>query len=151
MIEIPDKVTTIGEDAFAYCSKLSTVVIGTAVKTVSKGAFYDSKVKDVYCKPLTPPSVSSYLFNSNPTIHVYANALSKYQASSWANYGTIVGDLTDEILDGIEDLNDSKDHNDLDDKDFNADTFDLMGRKVTDLKPGNIYIRNGKKVIINRN
>ena len=150
MIEIPDKVTTIGEDAFAYCSKLSTVVIGTAVKTVSKGAFYDSKVKDVYCKPLTPPSVSSYLFNSNPTIHVYANALAKYQASSWANYGTIVGDLTDEILDGIEDLNDSKDHNDLDDKDFNADTFDLMGRKVTDLKPGNIYIRNGKKVIINR-
>ena len=43
LIEIPDKVTTIGEDAFAYCGQLTTVVIGTGAKTLSKGAFYDSK------------------------------------------------------------------------------------------------------------
>ena len=139
-IVIPDKVTSIGEDAFAYCDELTIVLIGKSVNTLSKGAFYSSPVKDVYVTPLTPPSISSYLFSSNPTIHVYASALSKYQASDWANYGTIVGDLTDEIILGIEELEDLKDHTDS-----SVATYDLMGRRVTNLKPRTIYIRNGKK------
>jgi len=145
MIEIPDKVTSIGDDAFAYCSNLGTVIVGKAVKTISKGAFYSSLVKDVYVTPLTPPSVSSYLLSSNPTIHVYASALSRYQASDWANYGTIVGDLTDEVIDGIEDLKDLKNLKDL--KDYNTETYDLLGRKVSEMKPGSIYIQGGKKII----
>jgi hypothetical protein len=142
-IVIPDKVTSIGEDAFAYCDELTIVLIGKSVNTLSKGAFYSSPVKDVYVTPLTPPSISSYLFSSNPTIHVYASALSKYQASDWANYGTIVGDLTDEIILGIEELEDLKDHTDS-----SVATYDLMGRRVTNLKPRTIYIRNGKKFMV---
>jgi hypothetical protein len=143
LIEIPDKVTTIGEDAFAYCGQLTTVVIGTGAKTLSKGAFYDSKVKDVYVKAATPPSVSSYLFSSNPTIHVYASSLAKYQASGWAEYGTIVGDLDDDFVDGINEVKNEKVKVKNDDG-----VYDLMGRKVTDLKPGTIYIKNGKKYMI---
>jgi len=145
MIEIPDKVTTIGDDAFAYCSNLNAVIIGKAVKTISKGAFYDSKVKDVYCKALTPPSVSSYLLSSNPTIHVYASALSKYQSSDWANYGTIVGDLTDEIIDGLQALPEEEIVNGQ--CSMSNETYDLMGRKVTKMQPGSIYIRDGKKIV----
>ena len=145
MIEIPDKVTSIGDDAFAYCSNLGTVIVGKAVKTISKGAFYSSPVKDVYVTPLTPPSVSSYLLSSNPTIHVYASAVEKYKASAWAEYGTIVGDLTDEIIDGIEDLKDLKNLKDL--KDYNTETYDFLGRKVSEMKPGSIYIQGGKKII----
>ena len=146
MIEIPDKVTAIGEDAFAYCDNLATVLIGKGAKTISKGAFYSSKVKDVYVTPLTPPSVGNYLFSSNPTIHVYASALSRYQASDWANYGTIVGDLTDEIIDGIEAPHVEKEI--VNCKLSNSKCYDLLGRRVTALKPGNIYIRNGKKIMI---
>ena len=142
-IVIPDKVTSIGEDAFAYCDELTIVLIGKSVNTLSKGAFYSSPVKDVYVTPLTPPSISSYLFSSNPTIHVYASALSKYQASDWANYGTIVGDLTDEIILGIEELEDLKDHTDS-----SVATYDLIGHRVTNLKPRTIYIRNGKKFMV---
>jgi len=158
MIDVPDKVTSIGEDAFAYCNNLSTVIIGKAVKTVSKGAFYDTKVKDVYCKALNPPSVSSYLLNSNPTIHVYASSLSKYQSSAWAEYGTIVGDLTDDIIDGIAAIPESSESSEysefLEYSEYSENSessgilFDLMGRRVTDMRPGNIYIRNGKKVVI---
>ena len=141
-IVIPDKVTSIGEDAFAYCDQLRTVLVGSAVKTISKGAFYDSPVKDIYVTPLTPPSVSGYLLSSNPTIHVYASALEKYKASAWAEYGTIVGDLTDEIVDGIEDIKDSKDLNNI-----NVGIFDLQGRRVS--KPGKgIYIVGGKKILM---
>ena len=152
MIEIPEKVTTVGEDAFAYCDQLTTVIIGKGVKSLSKGTFYSSKVKDAYVMPTTPPSISSYLFSSNPTIHVYASALSKYQASDWANYGTLVGDLTDEMVDGIQPPTISPEGEgtevslcgDLE----GAATFDLMGRKVRTLQPGTIYIRNGKKFMV---
>ena len=145
MIEIPDKVATVGEDAFAYCGSLATVIIGKGVKTLSKGAFYDSRVKDVYVKATTPPSISSYLFSSNPTIHVYASALSKYQTSGWAEYGTIVGDLTDEIIDELKAIPEYSEYSE--NSEYSDSYFDLMGRKVTTLKPGTIYIRNGKKVI----
>ena len=144
-IVIPDKVTYIGEDAFAYCSSITTVLVGKGVKTISKGAFYCSPVKDIYVTPLTPPSISSYLLSSNPTIHVYASALARYQASSWAEYGTIVGDLTDEIVDGIEAPFENTEASPREGLDV---IYDLMGRKVTNLKPGNIYIRNGKKFMM---
>ena len=127
------------------CDLLTTVVIGKRVKEMGRGCFWGSGVKDVFAQPLTPPSVSDYLFGSMPTIHVYASAFEAYQNSRWAEYGTIVGDLTDEIINGLEDL---KDPNDLkDSKDFNAETYDLMGRRVADMKPGSIYIRNGKKIL----
>ena len=92
-IVIPDNVTTVGSDAFAYCKFLKKVTIGTNAKKMAKGAFYDSPVKDVYVKALTPSTVSSYLFSSKPAIHVHPQALEAYKASEWANYGTIVGDL----------------------------------------------------------
>lgn len=142
-IVIPDKVTTIGEDAFAYCGDLKTVLVGKKVSSISKGAFYSSNIKDIYVTPLNPPSVGSYLLSSNPTIHVYASALSQYQASAWAEYGTIVGDLTDDIVDGVEEVEEFDNHENLSDV-----TYDLMGRRVTDLRPGTIYIRNGKKFVI---
>ena len=44
-----------------------------------------------------------------------------------------------------------KDFSDLNDlKGSNVATYDLMGRRVTDLKPGTIYIRNGKKFMFNK-
>ena len=92
-VRLPKHVCWIWGHAFAYCQYLKKVTIGSNVKRVEKGAFYESPVKDVYVKALTPPTVSSYLFSKNPTIHVPSQALAAYQASEWAKYGTIVGDL----------------------------------------------------------
>ena len=153
MIEIPDAVTSIGLEAFGGSTMLSTVIIGSKVRTMSQGVFYNSPVKDVYVKALTPPTLSDYIFNSNPTIHVYASALSKYQASNWAKFGTIVGDLTDEIIDGIEEIQNSNFEIQNEDEIVNGESsnskcFDLMGRRVTDPKPGTIYIKGGQKVMV---
>ena len=151
LIEVPDKVTTMGEDAFAYCGQLKTVIIGTGMKTISKGAFYGSSVKDVYVKALTPPSVSSYLLSSDPIIHVYASALDKYKASAWAEYGNIVGDLDDDFIDGIETIEHST---------FNIEhseaVYDISGRRVNNGQwsmingqlPKGLYIVGGKKILI---
>ncbi len=104
MIEIPDAVTSIGLEAFGGSNMLGTVILGKKVSSLGQGVFYNSPVKDVYVKALTPPTLASYVFNSNPTIHVYASALAKYQSSPWAKLGTIVGDLTDDIIDGLKAL-----------------------------------------------
>ena len=135
--------TAVGEDAFAYCKRLARVVIGEKVKTLAKGAFYNSEVKDVFVKPTTPPAISSYLFSSKPRIHVYKSALSAYKASDWAEYGTIIGDLDDYDLTPVQaprtqpQLATST----------AAPVYDLFGRRVTALKPNTIYVRNGCKFI----
>ena len=135
---IPEMVTTVGGDAFAYCENLSRVTVGPKVKTMGQGVFYSSPVKHAYVYPTTPPSISMYLFSSKPVIHVYAKALAAYQKSKWAEFGTLVGDLDDytpvetvrsEVAQPAEDV----------------PVYDLMGRRVTRLQPGTIYIRKGKK------
>ena len=133
--------SAVGGDAFAYCDKLTTVLIGEGVKTMNQGVFYGSAVKDAYVKALTPPSIASYLFSSNPTIHVYASALDAYLASPWADFGTIVGDLED-VLDGIETIEEELSQGKIVDE---TPIYNLQGIQVTNLQPGTIYIQNGKK------
>ncbi|MBR6032116.1 MAG: leucine-rich repeat protein [Bacteroidaceae bacterium] len=151
-IEIPDKVTSVGGDAFAYCSGLATVVIGKGVRTMEQGVFYSSSVKEVYIKALNPPTlngVSDYLFSGkNRVIHVYASAVDKYKNANWERFGTIVGDLTDEIVDGIEEISEESDYSE--NSESSGSCFDLMGRKVTVLQPGNIYIRDGRKFMFGK-
>ncbi|MBO4802765.1 MAG: leucine-rich repeat protein [Bacteroidaceae bacterium] len=141
-VTIPDAVVSVAEDAFAYCKGLRRVIIGSKVRNLAKGAFYDSKVKDVFVKPLTPPSVNSYLFSSKPTIHVYASALAAYKASGWAEYGTIVGDLDD-----YGDITFVEAPRQTSASSAPAPVYDLFGRRVTHLQPGTIYIRGGRKFI----
>ena len=140
--------TSVGGDAFAYCNQLVAVVIGKNVKSMDQGVFYGSgNIKEAYVKPLTPPTlngVSDYLFSGKSrTIHVYPSAVDAYMAANWDRFGTIVGDLTDEMVDGINEV----ENEELEVKNEQA-VYDLMGRRVTDLKPGTIYIKNGRKFIV---
>lgn len=145
-IDIPDNIVSVGGDAFAYCKELTRVVIGSRVRSMSQGVFYSSEVKDAFVKPLTPPTVSSYLFSSKPVIHVYASALSAYKASAWADYGTLVGDLDEyENITAVEALEQDPQH--MERQLSNSPCYDLFGRRVTRLQPSTIYIRNGKKFI----
>jgi hypothetical protein len=146
MIIIPDKVTTIGGDAFAYCGNLTTVIVGERVRSMDQGVFYSSAVKDAYFKPLTPPTlngVSDYLFSGKDRIiHVYSNAVEKYKKAGWDRFGTIVGDLeTSEIIVTpiVAPMADSKTI--LED----GPAYNLQGVQVSDLQSGTIYIQNGKK------
>lgn len=136
-IVIPDKVKEVGFDAFAYCSNLNTVTVGKSVISMDQGVFWGSNVKDAYVKPTTPPSLGAYLFSSNPIIHVYQASLAAYQASDWAQFGTLVGDL-DDILDieKVENTNNS------------IDCFNLFGNRTSNLEKNKLYIINGEKVII---
>ena len=143
-VVIPDKVTSVGGDAFAYCDNLNSVVIGEKVRTLDQGVFYESKIKDAYVKAHTPPSISAYLFSSEPTIHVYSQDLAKYQKSAWAEFGTIVGDLENcEVITAIDAPN--EEISSVEDSD--GAIYNLQGMKVSELQAGSIYIQNGQKII----
>ena len=143
-VQIPDNVISVGMDAFAYCSQLSTVEIGSNVKRLNQGVFYSSEVKHVYVKAKTPPTIGNYLFSSKPIIHVYAESLAEYEASAWAEYGTLVGDLED-----YENLTLIKDMDTLSQEGHEAGpAYDLFGRRVSSLQPYQVYVRKGRKVVV---
>ena len=92
-VDIPEGVTRLGMDAFAYCDQLAEVVIGSRVAQLDQGVFYSSPVRTACVKPLTPPATPPYLFSSNPTIRVYSEVLNDYKQSTWKQFGTITGRL----------------------------------------------------------
>ena len=64
---IPESVTTIGNDAFACCGSLTSVNIPDSITTIGDYAFwYCTNLKYVYCKATTPPALDGwYVFDGN--------------------------------------------------------------------------------------
>ena len=94
-VTIPDSVTTM-DYAFQSCSSLTNVTIGDSVTTMN-GTFTNcSSLTSVYCKAITPPSLSDITFSKSTTgrkIYVPHDSVNAYMsAQGWKEYaGDIVG------------------------------------------------------------
>lgn len=103
-VEIPDRVTTLGADAFSYNTYLREVTVGENVKSFGQGVFWSCNTANVYMHSTEPPRFAHYLFSSSPRVHVYARCKDRYE-EAWStrkSYNwdcTIIGDLVE--ADGI--------------------------------------------------
>lgn len=89
--EIVNGVTSIEEYTFYGCSSLINVTIPDSVTHIGGSAFfYCDNLKEIYCKPTTPPSGSSSMFDYNASdrkIYVPYASVDTYKAVSyWSDY-----------------------------------------------------------------
>ena len=90
-VTIYNGVKTIQANAFCRCKKIKSITIPESVTSIEKEAFYfcDS-LANVYCKPVTPPTLGSSAFSFNASgrkIYVPRNSVNAYKAANyWSNY-----------------------------------------------------------------
>ena len=93
-VTIPDSVTEIGEYAFAF-TWLTSITIGNGVTSIGMYAFESYiSLKEVYCKPTTPPTGATSMFNSNASeckIYVPTASVEAYKAADgWKDYADYI-------------------------------------------------------------
>ena len=88
---IGNEVTLIGQNAFAYCSKLKNVIVGSNVKVIEEYAFDDcTAIETITCYSMRPPTVNNGAFENldySTIIYVPADYLNTYKMHDfWGVY-----------------------------------------------------------------
>ena len=85
---LPESLETIGDQAFAYCTNMKSIILGESVTTIGSGAFHDTGLEHIYvCTsqiPETYPDNSSIPDNTDwakMTLHVPASLVEDYKNS----------------------------------------------------------------------
>lgn len=94
-IVIPEKVTTIANSAFSACLNLTSITLPQSITSVGNSAFYNCKrLKDVYCKPTTPPAGGANMFDNTANerkIYVPQASVETYKANAnWSTYAAAI-------------------------------------------------------------
>ena len=136
-IEIPNSVIEIGKYAF-YHTGISKIVLPESLSAILPYAFGDNNnLKEIICKSTTPP-LATDAFDPNPNCTVYVpkgSGQTYREADGWKDFN-IVEDGTTGIEPSV-----------LLPENSNAPLYDLLGRRIYHPVKGNVYIKNGRKIL----
>ena len=92
-VTLGNSVTLIDRGAFSQCKALTSATIPDSVTTIGDYAFRNcTSLKEVYCKPTTPPSLGNDVFNNNASdrkIYVPTASVDAYK-TKWSNYASAI-------------------------------------------------------------
>lgn len=149
-IEIPHTVEAIRECAFQDCHKLKTIVLPSSMSEIGDNVFnLCYALENIYCMAEEPPiCTEGTTGGANPfsslsillPVYVPIGTRDKYLSATGWDYFTNFIETDNFPSAGIDDIltNPIGQSNNV---------YDLYGRKVEILVPGNIYIRSGRKFI----
>ena len=88
---MPNGITSIGKYAFQECSNLSSIVIPRSIKDIADYAFFKCKALiNVTCLAMSPPDISSKVFEIHRTLHVLKGHKEDYKNhANWRSFNII--------------------------------------------------------------
>jgi hypothetical protein len=136
-------VTNIGDYAFGVCSNLTSITIGSDVKSIGLWAFVGcSNLTTVTCAAKNVPETGSWVFTGVPqstaTLYVPASSLDAYKAADqWKDFGTKLP-IDPTAVNTVQGSGLTVQDGEI---------YDLMGRRLTEKPKCGYYIQGGKKYI----
>ncbi len=90
-VYLPEGIKVLSSNVFSNCTKLTSFTIPASVTEISYQAFMQcNALKEIYCKPTTPPTVGSLAFSyiaADAKIYVPRESVEAYKAeASWTKY-----------------------------------------------------------------
>lgn len=160
-IDLPDGLETIEQDVFYHCDSLEQLVLPATLKQLGQECCcYMRGLKRIYSMATEPPvcvestlnvgntpfgDYSPVLNLSTPNdipVYVPVGTAEKYRNTwGWDYFTNFIE--TDDFPTAIHNATTIP-------SDVKGDIYDLNGRKVINLQHGQVYIKNGKKVILVR-
>ena len=159
--ELPDGLETIEREAFYHCDSLEQIIFPATLNLLGQECCsYMSGLKRIYCKASEPPVCEESTLNpgnspfgkynsdfylstpNNIPVYVPIGTAEKYRNAWGWNYFTNFIE-TDNFPTAIHDVTTER-------SDAKSSIYDLNGRKVNSPQNGQVYIKNGKKIIFSR-
>ncbi len=160
-LKLSSNLKSIELEGLYYCKGLKTISFPSTLETLgAESCLYWKSIESIYCAAKIPPTCIDSEINPGSTpfgdygddfvnrtpqetpVYVPIGSADLYRNAWGWNYFTNFIETDNFPSSGIDSVV-------IDGKEDNGNYYDLFGRKVNTLIPGNIYISNGKKFIHN--